>query len=305
MTNNLSPRDLEALSAYLDGQSSGRQLRKLEARLNEDDDLKAALAALRRTRGALRELPQMRAPRQFTLTPEMAGQQTRTSSLYPTMRLVSALSTMLLVVVILGDFITSNSTQFGQINLQAPAIVEDNMQSVAPTLVQAIPSENVLEESPPEAGAELFALPTEGSSTGEFRLEESADAPPADLAAAPTATQSEAAFESAPQPAAGDSQGQPLEEPMAQATQDLSPTASVLGEVDSSIVTQAAGADDGPAATQGFFAQPPADKGLETAGEVQESANPFPLPLIRIVEIVLAVLALSLSSITLYLRRRT
>ena len=73
MTKNISMREWEALSAYLDGQLPAKERTRLETQLNQAPELRSALEDLRRTRSVLRSQPKVRAPRNFTLTPEMAG----------------------------------------------------------------------------------------------------------------------------------------------------------------------------------------------------------------------------------------
>jgi hypothetical protein len=63
-------RDLELLSAYLDGELTDRERNKLERRLNQERALQDELTALRDTVALLHELPQLKAPRNFTLDPE-------------------------------------------------------------------------------------------------------------------------------------------------------------------------------------------------------------------------------------------
>ena len=313
MTSNLSKRDIEALSNYLDGQLSGRQQRKLETRLQNDESLRQELARLRQTRAALRDLPQLKVPRQFTLTPEMAGQQVRGGGLYPTMRLASALATILFVVVTFGDLITSSSAQLVE-SAQPVADVFDDSAFVAETsTAQDMVAENAAAEPEAESGVFEYAVPEEGDAAGVAPDAESDAAPAAGLEVAPTATAPILAAESAAEPApAEDAQeeqsieSEQAEEFVAQATQAplSTPTAIVLGETDRSVVTEAAGMDDSPAPTQGFVAQPPADKGLEPAVVERMVEAPTALPPIRIVEIVLAAIALGLISFTLYLRRK-
>src|SRR5215207_7313870 len=66
--------EIENLSAYIDGQLEESDRTALEARLASDGDLRQELAAMRQTVALLRDLPTIRAPRAFTLTPEMVGQ---------------------------------------------------------------------------------------------------------------------------------------------------------------------------------------------------------------------------------------
>ena len=66
-------RGMEQLSAYIDGQLSQSKRTRLEIRIQSDPALAAALDELRQTRTLLRRIPQHHAPRNFTLTPRMAG----------------------------------------------------------------------------------------------------------------------------------------------------------------------------------------------------------------------------------------
>lgn len=91
-------RDVELLSAYLDGQLSPFDSARLESRLASDPQLRAVMDDLRASRGLLRKLPQRRAPRNFTLTPKMAGLKAPEPRAYPTLRFATALATLLLLV---------------------------------------------------------------------------------------------------------------------------------------------------------------------------------------------------------------
>jgi hypothetical protein len=106
MTKNISMREWEALSAYLDGQLPVKERTRLESRLNQTPELRSALEDLRRTRSVLRSQPKVRAPRNFTLTPEMVGlraRPARRAPAYPFFRLASALTAFLFLLVLVGD----------------------------------------------------------------------------------------------------------------------------------------------------------------------------------------------------------
>lgn len=68
---SLDERDLELLSAYLDNALTVEERAQVETRLAADPALKRELERLRLTRGLVRDLPQLKAPRPFTLTPAM------------------------------------------------------------------------------------------------------------------------------------------------------------------------------------------------------------------------------------------
>jgi hypothetical protein len=89
-------RDVELLNAYLDGELDANQRQRLESRLGSDLELKSILEELREARFVLRRLPQRRAPRNFTLTPKMAGIKPPLPRSYPVFRFASAFAAILL-----------------------------------------------------------------------------------------------------------------------------------------------------------------------------------------------------------------
>lgn len=91
----MKQRDLELLSSYLDGQLGPSDVTRLETRLKTDPQLADVLSDLRATRNLLRKLPQRRAPRNFTLTRKMVGQNPPLPRTYPLFRFASALATLL------------------------------------------------------------------------------------------------------------------------------------------------------------------------------------------------------------------
>jgi hypothetical protein len=125
--SQISRRDLEQLSTYLDGALSAKETARLEARLHEDPVLRHALDELRETIRLVGSLPEAKVPYNFTLTPEMVGIKERPRA-YPVMRLATALATLAFLVVVGVDAVTS--TMFlraaapaakEQIALQAPS----------------------------------------------------------------------------------------------------------------------------------------------------------------------------------------
>jgi hypothetical protein len=89
-------RDVELLNAYLDGEMDANQRQRLESRLGSNLELKSILEELREARMVLRRLPQRRAPRNFTLTPKMAGIKPPLPRSYPVFRFASAFAAILL-----------------------------------------------------------------------------------------------------------------------------------------------------------------------------------------------------------------
>lgn len=92
----LSSRDLELLSAYLDGQLSQADGARLESRIKNNPELRSVYDGLRQTRALLRKLPARRAPRNFRLTPQMVGIKPSIPRSFPIFRLTSVLASILL-----------------------------------------------------------------------------------------------------------------------------------------------------------------------------------------------------------------
>lgn len=122
----INPRDWELLSAYLDDHIPPQERSRLENRMRAEEPLRSALGELRRTRAILRRQPRLRAPRSFTLTPQMAGLRPGVRSqpsAYPVLRLASVLSAIFFLIVFVGDLAASR--------LQ-PAVVAQAPQLIAP-----------------------------------------------------------------------------------------------------------------------------------------------------------------------------
>ena len=104
MTQTPSFRDVERLSAYLDGQLKPSETARLESRLQTEPELASVLIDLRQARSLLRQLPQRRAPRSFTLTPRMVGQKPPLPRTYPVFRFATVLATLLLFFTFATNF---------------------------------------------------------------------------------------------------------------------------------------------------------------------------------------------------------
>ncbi len=112
-------RDVELLSAYLDGQLSQVDSARLESRIKTDPGLGSVYDDLRQSRSLLRKLPARRAPRNFTLTPKMAGIKPPLPRAFPIFRLASALAAILLFFSYI-------------VNLSVPAIAALRVAAPAP-----------------------------------------------------------------------------------------------------------------------------------------------------------------------------
>lgn len=91
-------REIEQLSAYLDGQLEAKESTRLESRLRSDPELASVLNDLRAARTILRKLPARKAPRNFTLTRQMVGLKPPLPRVYPVFRFATAFTTLLLLM---------------------------------------------------------------------------------------------------------------------------------------------------------------------------------------------------------------
>jgi len=150
MTTRISPKEWEALSAYLDGKLSTNDRIRLEELLTERPEMCIALKDLRRTRDFLRSQPSLRAPRNFTLSPQLAGiriKERGSSFAFPVLSAVSALASILLVLVFVGDMLITGAGPSQIFVAQAP--IEEYL-AVEETVPESFPpAEGELQEIPP------------------------------------------------------------------------------------------------------------------------------------------------------------
>lgn len=194
--SRIPKRELERLSAYIDGALSSRETARMEARLQADPAMQAALEELKRTSHLLRILPTVRVPRNFTLTPQMVGQVAKRPA-YPALRLATALASLALVLMIGFDALSGSLMPGAQESLamyrEAPAVelaqeapLEDaEMRAAAPMPEPEMPAEapvaeaEMLAEAP--AAAEEAPLGALAADEGEAMVEER-EAPPGEEA---------------------------------------------------------------------------------------------------------------------------
>jgi len=164
MKSAFTKQEIEMLSAYVDGQLSPRDKKAVEKRLSEDNKLMALLVDFQWQKGALNTQPKIRAPRNFTLTPEMIGvsrEKTNNFSKIPFFELVSALAVMLFVIVLSADLM-SGGVGLGRTFIRAKQLNAMVVENAAPQdteserLLQA-PAYSAAEEQPMEKSAEEYA----------------------------------------------------------------------------------------------------------------------------------------------------
>ena len=284
--NQLSTRDLELLSAYIDGELSARGLARLLSRLEREPGLKQALEEMKAVVQQLGSLPEVPLPRSFTLTPEAAGIRSRPRS-YPVFQFATALAAIAFVALVGLD------TVVGQFSLASRGAVMSDM--VQEALVAA-----------PQAEAELGTGQTyaqaDDQRDGVDVLAEEDVAGALVLPAVEALSEPDEALRlgasPSPQPLAekavegwaivGEGVGEQPAEPCADehaATLDAESMNAVGETVESDAVL-------------------PGDVNLEYGQESAGRWGPAPLPILRLLEIGLGALVLILGGLTLWIRTK-
>jgi anti-sigma factor RsiW len=125
-----TPQDFDRLSAYLDKQLSPVEKAGLEARLEREPELKAALDDFRMTVRALRSLPAVKPPRNFTISQAQARAIAPPRRVFPALRLATALAAFAFVAVIAGDFATNLASPAAAPEVPVTVVAQ---KSAAPT----------------------------------------------------------------------------------------------------------------------------------------------------------------------------
>lgn len=174
MTNRRKTQELNTLSAYLDRALNPKERQLLEARLVKEPALLEQLKNLRTTKTIIGHLPRVRAPYNFTLTPDMVKvRRPKRQPLVTFLRLASSLSVIMLVVAFGVELLFNNGLLMGR-----PMVAEPAMEA-AYLLDEDTPEPLILWGAPKE-GLGGGAIEEDSISKGipEISPEEDAAPPP-------------------------------------------------------------------------------------------------------------------------------
>jgi hypothetical protein len=259
----VTSQDFDRLSAYIDDQLAPAEKVALEARLAAEPELRETLRDLRLTVRALRALPAVKPPRSFTLNPAHVGAVAARRPLFPALRLATALSALVLTVVVAGDL-------GGGMLATRTAVTNGEAETAITELVQAPAAATAASETP-TAAEEVVAQ------TLETDVAVSA-------AGADTAAPEETEIMGLMAPEAT-----PTAE--ASAIREMSPTAGATEkQLPADTPTPASVAEVPPAETQADLFE----TGAQPAGDTGASQRPAGLTPLRAVEIGLATLTVLL-----------
>ena len=160
----MNDHDYELLSAYIDGTLSDAERAALEARLTQEADLQQALNSLQHTVMLLRQMPELSAPRDFTLDADMlAARPARTTLPFPLTATFSALSAAAAVLLfVFGSYFLLRSEMMFpsggvMMNQEAPAQMQQiptaQPTTLPPATAPPMPNAAAIEDAaqPPPA----------------------------------------------------------------------------------------------------------------------------------------------------------
>jgi len=284
--NQLSTRDLELLSAYIDGELSARGIARLLPRLDREPGLKQALDEMKAVVQQLGSLPEAPLPRSFTLTPDVVGIRSRPRA-YPVFQFATALAAIAFVALVGLD------TVVGQFSLASRGAVMSDM--VQEALVAAPLAEAEL------GTGETFAQADDQRDGVDVLAEEEitgALVPPAVEAPGEPDEELRSGVSPSPQPSAEKAVGGETIVGEGAGEQPVEPSA------DEHAATLDAESMNAVAETTESDAVLPGDVNLEFGQESTGRWGPAPLPILRLLEIGLGSLVLILGGLTLWIRTK-
>jgi anti-sigma factor RsiW len=284
--NQLSTRDLELLSAYIDGELSARGIARLLPRLDREPGLKQALDEMKAVVQQLGSLPEAPLPRSFTLTPDVVRIRSRPRA-YPVFQFATALAAIAFVALVGLD------TVVGQFSLASRGAVMSDM--VQEALVAAPQPEAEL------GIGETFAQADDQRDGADALAEEEitgALVPPAVEAPGEPDEELRSGVSPSPQPSAEKAVGGETIVGEGAGEQPVEPSA------DEHAATLDAESMNAVAETTESDAVLPGDVNLEFGQESTGRWGPAPLPILRLLEIGLGSLVLILGGLTLWIRTK-
>lgn len=140
MSRSLSFKEYQLLSAYLDGRTSTREKARVEAMLATNADFKQAYNEFTRLKKMIKAVPQVKAPRNFTLSAAMAPQKPQRFFLAPALNYAALVTAILFVFLFAGS--RFGGLPFAAKQAEAPQAMmfsaSDESAAAAPTSVPMI-----------------------------------------------------------------------------------------------------------------------------------------------------------------------
>jgi len=276
----VSEQDFERLSAYIDRELPPDEQAALEQRLQNEPDLRRELDELRIIVQAVRGLPAVQRPRDFTLTPEMVATGQPSSKprflLFPATPLVSALSSVAAALLLIAGgllLFTSTGPMSGADSAPAPVAIQPTFEALdqAPIATDNLPTATM------PATATRAATATTAAALEDDTTAEMGD----DDMAADEAEFEEEAAESAEEPDMGEAEAEILFGIVATDTAPAAPPGAPALEEESAEAEEPAADGVGRSITGGAPSGDTGGAGGATdneSPELQMTALPSPQP---------------------------
>ena len=156
--NKQRTKDWLLLSTCIDGELTAREQKRLERMVRARPELQEEIDQLKQTCALIRSLPRRQAPRNFTLTPDMATAR-RPARLLPVLSVMSAVTALVALALILVQF-TPGLLNRAPASLMAKDVQMEMAMAVEESVeVQTTPDIIYWEGAPP-------AVPVEGKGGG-------------------------------------------------------------------------------------------------------------------------------------------
>jgi hypothetical protein len=106
MNEVVPPKEWEEMSMFLDEQLNPKDRERLESQLQQSPELQSALDELRALRSLLRSQPEIKAPRNYSLSADTVGiqfKQRNVGSIFPALSFAAVIASLLFVFVFISD----------------------------------------------------------------------------------------------------------------------------------------------------------------------------------------------------------
>lgn len=157
MTKQMTFGDVANLSAFLDEELPKGLRTRMEKRIQSEPEMASVYEDLRQARTLIRKMPRRRAPRNFTLTPKMAGIKPPVPRLVPAFSWASAAAVLLFVFTLGSTMLGKLSFGFGAAAPMAAAPAGYGIGGGPDEEVMA--TEAAVEESLQDNGISMTATP--------------------------------------------------------------------------------------------------------------------------------------------------
>ena len=141
-------KELERLSAYLDGELNETEQQQIESRLASEPEVFEIYEGLRKTKLLFSRLRRVRAPRAFTLTPEMVKVRKQKQPFFTSIRWATSVAAILLVVMFGADLLLGGTFAARSTMESAPPMEQSLEMQDEATLAEEIPEAKAAEPDP-------------------------------------------------------------------------------------------------------------------------------------------------------------